>query len=791
LFRGEAWRECEWTEGEQGIQGGEEWTDSQRNGMLDEDEVNGLSGGGLSEGGGVGGSVGASHQSSGGFLDSPGLSPPMAVLAGGGYSVYSGAFSPDGRAVLTGGTDNKVTLWDVGTRQPVRRLVGHGGAVLSVAFAPVTGEREKKDKGEGRTWYEVATGSQDKTARLWTVDASADGVQGSVEAGLVLKGHQGTVSSVAFSPNGRMLATASWDRTARIWERHTGACLQTLQGHVDFLGVCFTCDSLAVATASQDKTCRVWAAVKAKDEEVGEGKAEEEEEYVEGEEPKLGVGQVVFECRKVLGGHRDVVIAVSCSPTDKNVLATASYDTEVRVWDVSKGTCTAVVKGHVHWVSAIQFAPTGLYFATSCLDGTAKVWDLRGRCVLLLNAHSDGARSVAFSPDSRRLLTTSQEGDSNIRIFRLALGSASGSATSPRMSAVGVSSPSFQSSVHINGNEDDEVREIASRELGSPEVSGASAGVHEGAGRPSTVGAGRASRSTATARSSGAADRQGAGSRGSREPMRAERSMDRSLGVRDHSSREFIHDRDMRDRDRVSPSNSTRSVMAAEVRDMLERERVMWKESMNGLDQYVFETRNMMDGSLAEIANRLDAMEERMNGRGGASAGPTPPFQGEEEQTMAAQHHNHVMDGLDAVFLGVQGLEGRMAALEDRIYLSTPGVVDTFQGNQLAPIHAIEEHGARSRPSTAGKTTERARLGLYASPARREVHTGELLGESVAHAPSAPGTPSPTQEATGAATAWPLRSPSRRWIDGQALAVACGFLVLGIELGRRLQAPPK
>src|SRR4051794_18687041 len=158
--------------------------------------------------------------------------------------VNSVAFSPDGKRLASGSRDASVRLWEVKTGEPreleTRELIGapllgHKGSVTSVAFSP-----------NGK-W--LASGSLDRSVRLWDVETGQP-------IGTPLLGHKSSVTSVAFSPNGKWLASASDDNSVRLWDVETGQPIGTpLMGHTSFVrSVAFSPNGRRLASASADNS---------------------------------------------------------------------------------------------------------------------------------------------------------------------------------------------------------------------------------------------------------------------------------------------------------------------------------------------------------------------------------------------------------------------------------------------------------------------------------------------------------------------------------------------------------
>jgi WD40 repeat protein/class 3 adenylate cyclase/tRNA A-37 threonylcarbamoyl transferase component Bud32 len=243
---------------------------------------------------------------------------------------------------------------------------GHSAAVRAVAFSP-NGKR-------------IATGSDDCTARLWDVETGGELVR--------FTGHNAAVRSVSFSPDGKRIVTASYDNTAKLWDAETGRELLTLKGHNAHVeSVAFSPDGKTLATGSDDDTAKLWDAA---------------------------TGRELV----TLVGHTDSVRSVAFSPDGRRI-ATTSWDHTAKLWDVETGRELLTTKGSA--VDSIAFSPDGKQIATGSYDNTAKLWDAEtGRELLTLKGHARFVLSVAFSPDRQRVATGSV--DRTIRIWDVGTG---------------------------------------------------------------------------------------------------------------------------------------------------------------------------------------------------------------------------------------------------------------------------------------------------------------------------------------------------------------------------------
>jgi WD40 repeat protein len=239
----------------------------------------------------------------------------------------------------------------------LQTLEGHSSLVFSVIFS------------HDLAW--LASASCDRTIKIWNASSG--------ECLRTLNGHSGWVNLVAASHDSTWLASASYDHTVKVWDVISGKCLQTLKGHSSQVtSVTFSHSSAWLASASYDNTIKIW------DTSGGE-------------------------CLQTLIGHNNALTSVAFSH-DSAWLASASYDKTIKIWDTRSGECLKTLDGHSSGVTSVSFSHGSLWLASASYDRTIKIWDANsGECLQTLNGHSSLVTSVAFSQDSVWLASASDD----------------------------------------------------------------------------------------------------------------------------------------------------------------------------------------------------------------------------------------------------------------------------------------------------------------------------------------------------------------------------------------------
>ncbi len=231
-------------------------------------------------------------------------------------------------------------------------LAGHKSLISNVAF--------------NSDWTRLATASWDKTIKVW------DGT--TAKELLTLTNHTDAVRRVVFSPDGKWLASASADKSVKLWDAASGQELRTLNGHnAAVTSVTFSPDGQRLASASEDKSVKLW---------------------------EVMTGRELL----TLTGDTEPITSVAFSPDGKR-LATAAND--VRVWDVTSGQEQFTLKGHLTMISSMAFRADGQQLATASYDMTVKLWDTTsGQETHSLIGHAGAVMGMVYRPDGQRLTSS-------------------------------------------------------------------------------------------------------------------------------------------------------------------------------------------------------------------------------------------------------------------------------------------------------------------------------------------------------------------------------------------------
>lgn len=267
------------------------------------------------------------------------------------------SFSHDGKLLATCALSGVAKIWSMPQVNKVSALKGHTERATDVAFSPALNH--------------LATASADRTARLWNAEGSLLNT---------FEGHLDRLARIAFHPSGKYLGTASFDKTWRLWDVETGEELLLQEGHSrSVYGISFHRDGSLAASCGLDALGRVW---------------------------DLRSGRSIL----ALEGHVKPVLGICFSPNGYH-LATGAEDNTCRIWDLRKKKSLYVIPAHSNLVSQVKFEPQeGYFLVTASYDMTAKVWSARDfKPVKTLSGHEAKVTSLDITEDGHCIATVSHD----------------------------------------------------------------------------------------------------------------------------------------------------------------------------------------------------------------------------------------------------------------------------------------------------------------------------------------------------------------------------------------------
>ena len=288
-------------------------------------------------------------------------------------------FNHDGTILASGDKSGGITLWDINTKQQISTLFGHSFEANSLVF---TWEGQNQILISGSCDREILkfrdlnkSYSYNPQKSYWQCVAN-------------FNSHTSVIDSIAISPDGKTLASASHDNTIKLWDIASGKVFKSINNKQSVYAIFFSPDGLTIASGDRANNIHLWDIIS-------------------------GAKIITFT------GHKGIFTGINClafSP-DGRIIASAGGDKTVKLWDVTTGLEIRTLENHKRWVSSVAFNPQGTIIVSGSADKTAILWDLYTDRILSTYKHSDAIISVAFSPDGNIIATGSR--DKTIKLWQV------------------------------------------------------------------------------------------------------------------------------------------------------------------------------------------------------------------------------------------------------------------------------------------------------------------------------------------------------------------------------------
>ncbi|MBN2533117.1 MAG: PD40 domain-containing protein [Spirochaetales bacterium] len=294
--------------------------------------------------------------------------PPALQVQGHSGSITAIAFSPDGKKLVSGGSDGTINIWEVSSGRLITYCKEQPAAIKAIALSPENNF--------------FVSGSDDGAVAVWDLES------GQLIAGY--KEHRRSITALVFSSYKKIFATASDDCTIKIWEYGNKESIATCKGHAKAINsIAFSPDGRLIVSGSDDTTMKIW---------------------------EMQTGNLIT----TLQAHTQAVSTVAYSPQGR-FIASGGWDGAVRLWDAQTGKCVAECLRHTGIITIVRFSPDGLYVISGSWDAGIKVWEVPGgKMKAEMFGHTGIITSLSVSPDGKYIVTGSE--DTTIKVWELSTG---------------------------------------------------------------------------------------------------------------------------------------------------------------------------------------------------------------------------------------------------------------------------------------------------------------------------------------------------------------------------------